>query len=156
MIPKTEYSPLLPIGFHPFSLMELRELCVNKFPHSITRNDIMLGLEKVIEMMEDVGLEGDVWIDGSFLTEKINPNDSDIVVFVLSEECESKEKAEVIKNIRSNLRDQFLCHSHIFPEYPKDDDRAVYFEWSRSYWIRQFGFSRGEEIKGIAVYKLKE
>ncbi len=35
----------------------------------------MAGLEAVIKRLVDTRIEGELWIDGSFLTEKIDPGD---------------------------------------------------------------------------------
>jgi len=65
---KPEFSPLLAIGRQEMSLAELRRLCVYDFPLSTTRPKIMEGLEKIIEELRVNSVEGEVWINGSFLT----------------------------------------------------------------------------------------
>jgi hypothetical protein len=39
-------------------------------------------------------------------------------------------------------------------EYPIDHDLYMQSEWDRAYWIRQYGFSRRDVQKGIAVLEL--
>jgi len=40
----------------------------------------MANLETLIGGLRFIGIEGKVWVDGSFLTEKIDPNDVDILL----------------------------------------------------------------------------
>ncbi len=70
-----EYPPLLPPGLHHMSLRELRDRCVAAFPHSWSRRTIMELLEGVLARLEAAGGAGDLWIGGSFVTEKEEPDD---------------------------------------------------------------------------------
>ena len=79
-----EFPPLLPEGRHPMSIEVLRQQCVERFPLSRTRAKIMAGLAEVIERLIQHRVVGELWVDGSFLTEKINPGDVDVVLRVPS------------------------------------------------------------------------
>jgi hypothetical protein len=57
------------------SLTDLEELCVRRFPQSRTGEEIVNGLRSVIQRAVQTGIDGEVWINGSFLTEKIDPAD---------------------------------------------------------------------------------
>ena len=61
---------------------EIRYLCVDdaRFHLSNRRAKIMENLETLIGGLRVIGIRGKVWIDGSFLTEKIEPNDVDILL----------------------------------------------------------------------------
>lgn len=138
------------------TLADLRKLCVDRFPLSISRDTIMDGLERIIARLRDKKVEGDIWIDGSFLTEKINPKDSDIVLHVqgLFYDNAEPEQQEAIKWVSSNLKMALDCDSYFFVEYPKDHPFGDESEWDKAYWIRQFGFSRGDDYKGMALIRL--
>ncbi len=77
-----EYPPLLQLGFHPMDLAGLGALCVARFPDSLTRPTIMEGFRQVIERLNQSGLPMVMWVNGSFLTEKLNPSDVDMVAKV--------------------------------------------------------------------------
>ena len=79
---KPEFPPLLGPGLHPFSWLELRAACVDAFPLSQTRLEIFTGLEEVIRELQRLGITGELWLDGSFLTRKIDPDDIDLVLGV--------------------------------------------------------------------------
>ncbi len=107
---KVEYPPLLKLGFHQKTLEELREMCVNSFPTSKIRTTIMDNLEIIINELIKNKVEGEVWVDGSFLTEKIEPEDSDILLYFSGDFYDNgtPEQQMVIDRIGGNLKAQFL------------------------------------------------
>lgn len=153
LAPNTEFPPILPPGLHLYSLADLREICVNRFPNSNTRPSIMDGLEYIVNQVHNVGIEAEIWINGSFLTHKENPKDSDIVVKVDATIIDygTEEQKTVLEWINSNLSTDHFCDSYLMPIYPKGDPNQVLNDYNIAYWLRQFGFSRGVEYKGIAV-----
>jgi hypothetical protein len=116
----------------------------------------MDGLEAVVAKLTAERIEGEVWIDGSFLTEKIDPDDSDIVVAVTGVFLSAATPAQktLMNWIESNLKGSHRCDSYLHVEYPAGHDLAGYSEWMRAYWIRQFGFSRGDDFKGMALVRV--
>jgi hypothetical protein len=152
-----DYPPLLPVGFHEMSLSDLRKLCVVPFSASSTRAQIMTGLEQVLAEMQRVGIEADVWINGSFLTVKDDPEDSDIVLCVdsdFADKCTPPQEA-VLNWIAGNLKTGLLCDSYVFCRYPEGHPDFWVGEWMYAYWLRQFGFSRQDGPKGLALIKAK-
>ena len=148
-----DFPPLLELGWHHMSMSDVRRLCVDAFPLSATRAGLMAGLETVASRLVAVGIVGDLWIDGSFITEKINPKDTDILLHVdgmSMYECGTLEQRDVIDWIIRNLKNtDLLCDSyHLFtyhiPHLLVDEG-----EWNRSYWHHQFGFSREFDAKAI-------
>lgn len=156
---KLEFPPLLPAGLHPKSLAEVRGLCVNAFPLSTTRAAIMADLEKAVQRLVAVRIRADVWVDGSFLTEKINADDVDIVVCAQGAVYDggSAEQREALDWVKSNLKysQGMLCDSYVFYTYPESDSLYWVGEMMRAYWMKQYGFNRTEDyFKGIAVVVL--
>lgn len=151
-----EHPPILPIGRHVMVLEQLREMCVDKFPGSTTRTQIMGGLESIVSQLKSVGIIAEVWVDGSFLTAKRDPKDTDIVLRIPASVYDdgTEEQRRALDWVNSNLKNDLLCDSYLFYVYPADDERAVLNDYNHAYWIRQFGFSRGYELKGIAVIQL--
>jgi hypothetical protein len=150
---KEEFPPLLSVGFHDFDIAGLRRLCVGRFPHSLTRPRIMDGLERVLSLMQRNGMRGEVWINGSFTTEKLNPDDADIILIVEAAEFKAfslEQKAFFNQFSSISLKDQFRCDNYAMIR-DKDDPTN---EWLQAYWLRQFGFSRADDMKGLAVIKL--
>lgn len=155
-IAKREFPPLLPPGFHPMTLMDVHGLCVAPFKLSTTRATIMLGLEAVVDRLRRDGVEGELWVDGSFLTEKIEPEDVDVVMVVSSDHLSTATAQQLyaVDWLKSDLKPSHRCDSYVLVAYPLGHSLAGYGEWMRAYWIKQFGFSRGDEFKGMPVVKV--
>lgn len=153
----SEYPALLPLGWHQKSIAELRRLCVDRFPLSNTRDMIMRGLERIVDTLRSHNIVGDLWINGSFVAEKINPNDVDVVLFVDGAFLENAtpQQKQAIDWLNSNLRDSHYCDSYVSTKWPESSPLYSYGEYWRAYWIRQWGFNRNDEpVKGIAVIPL--
>jgi hypothetical protein len=117
----------------------------------------MDGLEQVLTQVSETKLKAEAWIDGSFLTEKPEPDDSDLVVRVTGWDfaLASPEQEAVVNWLNdADLKPGYFCDSYCFVEYESSHPLAGVGEWCRAYWIRQFGFSRETEMKGLAVVKL--
>lgn len=156
-VAKSEYPGLLPLGWHQKSMAELRKVCVDRFPLSSTRDMIMGGLEDIVNKLRSHNLVGDLWVNGSFMTEKINPNDVDVVLFVDGEFLKNAtpQQQEAIDWLSSDLRKSHRCDSYIGIRWPESSPRYSEGEYWRAYWTRQWGFNRNDEpVKGIVVISL--
>jgi hypothetical protein len=160
--PKTDYPPLLGAGLHPMTMAQVQTLCVGGFPTSTTRGRIFGGLTSLLAELSAAGMTGNVWIDGSFVTQKIDPSDCDLVVEapgiqvldqgppVLQKLLRTRFKAE-----RAQTKVVYRCDAFLFPDYP-----VVHVDYGlsmslRAYWLKQFGFDRaGKQPKGMAVVTL--
>src|SRR6266404_1591008 len=114
---KPEYAPLLPIGRHALSLTELRALCVDPFPLSASRPRIMAGLEAVVQELNSVGIVGELWVDGSFLTEKVDPEDVDASLRITSElwDNTSTEQRQTLEWLASaDLKTSYACDLYLW------------------------------------------
>ena len=67
-------------GLHEMAVPDMRTMCVANFPLSGTRAMIMEGLIAILKRLRTAGMgDADVWVNGSFLTKKIDPNDVDLL-----------------------------------------------------------------------------
>jgi len=149
---KPEFPPLLAPGFHEVTASGLRQLCVTPFPSSLTRATIMDGLESVLARLTEVGLQGELWADGSFLTEKLSPDDVDALLCIKGDVYHDRTgpQHEVISWVQGNLYDSLRCDTYVFVDGQEPSES----EWWRAYWIRQFGWTRSDRMKGIALMRL--
>ena len=116
----------------------------------------MRGLSIVIKRLIGARIEGELWINGSFLTEKIDPQDSDVVLAADSRIVDTGGTILQVKTldwIGANLKTKHMCDSYVFFDYPPGHPYEAVGQWMRAYWIRQFGFSRKDQPKGIVVVK---
>jgi hypothetical protein len=155
---KEEFPPLLTAGFHMLTLAQLRELCVGPFSLSRTRASLMDNLERICDKLLEAGVIGELWVDGSFLTNKIDPSDIDIVLRAESAffEGASKLTQEAMRWVDTNLKNEYSCDSHVFLDWPEAQHGAYELgEWFRRKYIRLFSLSRTDVVKGIALVSLR-
>jgi hypothetical protein len=158
-IGKPDYPPLLATGFHDMTLKSSREVCVDRFPLSQRRPILMDGFERLVSLLITKRVPGQFWVNGSFLTEVLEPDDVDIVLALKLDEweaCDDEQKAFIDGLGAADLKPQFHCHANSWILFP--EGHALYWEgiWSLAYWIKQWGFSRGEtRRKGVAVVSLR-
>jgi len=154
---KVEFSPLLPLGFHEMTLLSLHEICVARFPSSVTRSSIMAGLENIVDQLKYCRIKMSLWIDGSFMTEKLDPEDSDVVACISGKDFDAatqQQRLTIQRLVEADNKLPYVCDFYAFVEYEKGHRLAAQSEWMRAYWLRQFGFSRHDEPKGLAVVNL--
>ncbi len=155
---KQDYPPLLPEGFHAYTLPEIYDFGVARFGLSETRKNICDGLARLSDILENGGVPCDVWVNGSFMTEKYDPEDADLLVRV---DCQFLENASpdqhsVLEWINKfgPLEDGLLCHTFVDVVYPPGTPIGETSKQQFGYWQSMFGLSRGNNEKGIAVLKI--
>lgn len=132
-------------------------MCVTEFLDSKTRDSIMQGLETVVHSLLEARICGDLWVDGSFLTAKIDPNDVDLLLHIKPDfyGTATDEQKQVLRWFgEEDLKSDYLCDSYVMYEYPQGDPQEAENEWERSYWIKQYGWSRGLDMKGIVLVSI--
>lgn len=137
------------------TLPELRQLCVGGFPLSTGRDPLMCSLEALCTAASVALISSEIWVDGSFLTKKIEPRDVDIVVVVQSSSLPGTAVQQVV--LKKIHQQQFInpvrCDSYLLVQYPSGDPNYQLSEVMRAYWIRQFCFARNQDMKGLAVIR---
>ena len=116
----------------------------------------MKWFDAIVNHLSQRGIEGELWVNGSFLTEKINPNDVDMVLCLNSSFVDNASTAQrsTLGWFESNLRDSHLCDTYVHIEFPSSDPQYWVGFFMRAYWMKQFGFSRSDQLKGIALVRL--
>lgn len=154
---KPEFPPLLSPGFHLMTLDDVTRLCVDEFPLSTTRAPIMDGIAHLCETLDNEGIQCDAWLDGSFLTQKIDPRDVDVVFRILAEFLDrgSPHQRRIIEwATHLDRYDTHKCDTYAWLEHPPGHR---YFPDSKELgekWAKWFGESRGGVPKGIAVVQI--
>jgi hypothetical protein len=151
-----DFPPLLSLGFHKLTMEAVEQVCVTPFPLSTSRPIIFNRFVTFVRRLEVAKVAGELWLDGSFLTEKINPKDVDVVLRVDGSiyNAGTPEQREAIDWVIANQKLTLMCDSYVLFEYPPGDPLHDEGSWWYSYWHRQWGFSREDDPKGIAVLSL--
>jgi hypothetical protein len=157
-----DYPPLLPAGLHPKTWGELEALCVTAFQLSQSREEKFSGLRRLIDRLRADGIEGELWVDGSFLTQKNEPGDIDIVLsvdlnFVIRGNPEQLALLSRLGSANPATRAEVLrdysCDTYILFDIPVGDPNYPGRDM-RQYWLDQFGSDRSGNPKGIAVVSI--
>lgn len=117
----------------------------------------MQGLQQFIGRLIASGLTAEIWLDGSFLSEKIDPADVDIVVrcdAISQYDSGTPEQRAAIDWVIANQKISLKCDSYPLFYYPPGHPLHTEGEWWYSYWHVKWGFSREEDPKGIAVIRI--
>jgi len=152
-----EYTPLLAPGLNFLTLLQIRGLCVENFQLSKTRNKLMVGLESVVGYFRKENISAEIWIDGSFVTEKIDPKDVDIVLCMQHEQYAKmlpKQRDVISWFTNQSLLGPYGCDHYYFFEYSSGHPDFDKGQIARTYWLGTFGEDRDGFKKGIAVIKI--
>lgn len=152
-----DFPPLIPVlGFHHLSLGDIEQVCVDPFPLSTSRPAIMSGLRTFVQRLEEDGVKGKLWIDGSFLTEKIDPKDVDILLLYdgVAYNTGAVAAHDRVDWVIANQKDTLKCDSYILMQYPTGHPLHTEGEWWYAYWHHKWGFSREDDPKAIVVLEL--
>ena len=154
---KPEFRPLLEPGLHVMSLDDLENLTVNNFPLSTVRSKYMNNLRTLLTQLSNVDVIGEVWVNGSFLTEKIDPEDVDVLLRCPAAEHDNgarTKRSAIDWSVARERHEDLSCDAYLLPEYPVGDPLQATSDQIREYWQYWFGTDRSGAPKGIAVVRL--
>lgn len=131
------------------TLAELNEVFSKGFPLSITRRLIFDEFATyVADLQSGLNVPMEVWVNGSFTTLTLNPNDIDFVIFVGSQIA--NQHVELIRFYRAKRGQEGSLTDGYFVETvpPGHPDYRIY-QFNRDDRYRDFGFDRLNKQKGI-------
>lgn len=147
---------LISPGLHRMDMSDFKQQFVDNFTVSRTRT----GIFNSFLMWKDNLIRNyrihEIWVDGSFVTNKINPNDIDVIVYVYATDYLKLSKNW--KSIRSAKNIDAYMTLAICEENEKCVDPKEYYAFvnHRNYWRGQFGFDRNDNPKGIIILDCEE
>ena len=113
----------------------------------------MLGLRGIVDKLIAAGISGDLWVDGSFLTEKLEPGDTDVALEVSEAffmAATTKQRGILSWLGNPSTKSTYMCHAFSFCDVPAGHAFHPGFD-IRGYWLDEFGSDRGNNPKGIVV-----
>src|SRR5262245_28434346 len=122
-----DFPPLLPQGLHAKTWAEIEAMCVTGIPLSTSRPTLLAGLRALVDRLMAVGVTGELWIDGSFVTQKLEPADVDIVLHLTPAAFSNGGQAlQALLRwigsgdaaIRAQVKQQFHCDVYLCFDYP--------------------------------------
>ena len=141
----------LPAGIHDYTMVEFIQRFVEQFPTSQSRTRILESLVLFFRELLQTGTPHEIWIDGSYATSKVNPNDADVVVFL------HHSQAIVLQPQCTLLRKKYYPTLDLYFAVAVSDETQkatsandfLKIQNNRNYWRGQFGFDREDKPKGI-------
>lgn len=150
-----EHDPLLGPGRHVMTMPELIDLTVTNFPNSNMRTSLYEELRNLVLYLEDIGCPCELWINGSYLTGKIDPADIDLaIVFDLADFRNLPHEIQL--SCFTNLNGQ-KAYSPLLDTYlsfcvSSDDEQSRELD-TRDYWSKWWSRDREDNLKGyICIY----
>jgi hypothetical protein len=155
MIPDFDSNGNLPPGLIPTSIKELKKHCVLDFGESSTRNEIFNGYTKYCREMIVLEVAIKQWLGGSFITNKINPNDIDFVTHIDGNKADELDEMgqQIFINLhdRKKTKSEYLCD--VFDPilvYPEEQSDLFEFAVNQmKFWLKYLGRDRNKNLKGI-------
>jgi hypothetical protein len=132
-------------------LDDLRRLCVDGFPTSTNRKSLADAFEEVVDSAAECALSYEIWVDGSFLTSKLDPADVDAVfVFNPGAVAEAEYDAQaLVQQIGKNLRDETGCDTYVVLAFPAGHPLHQEAVRRLQHWLAQFGYDRSGSPRAL-------
>jgi hypothetical protein len=147
---KKEYDPLFEYGFKEIALWQIDSIFLEPFGENEQRKRLINRFNAYLNEFSYLGINAELWIDGSFSTIKPEPEDID-VVFLLDDNEVNNLKDRKLKL----FEDLFLDREMVKARYSVD----VYFidrndEIEKQKWITTYGFD-SRKINSKGIYKIQ-
>jgi hypothetical protein len=143
---KKEYPPIIENGFQTITISELEDKFLNPFGDNTHRRKLIERFKVYLNEFMAIGINAEVWVDGSFTTTKPDPDDIDIVFLFRKTDIDylSGKKALLFESLfmdRDTIKTRYGIDVYFI-----DKDNASEIEQ----WIETYGFdTRKLNSKGI-------
>lgn len=159
LVPDFDEHGVLPDGVHKCDEKGFKQRFVDEFPASETRPRLRQGFRALREEVVKHGPPGVQWVDGSFVTTKLNPGDIDIVTFMDLERLNalSRDNQAAVERLvkgRECTKAAYGCHTFLVPSCEPNHPFFPKFEQRRRYWRKWFGKTRPGRSKGFVAMAL--
>lgn len=133
-MPKADFQPLFESGIHKITLSKLAEITSGS-PPTEKRRELMVGFAGFLRHAMSANLHSmEIWIDGSFMTVKDEPDDVDCVLWVPRSHVDQCSEADYDK-LQTLLNRPFIRYKFGVDLYIGDPDAAD----ELSTWEHTFG-----------------
>lgn len=141
-------------GIHSYTISNFEKQFIDHFPSSRTRKKLYINFKKWLRKVSKIQTPRFIWLDGSYITEKSNPNDIDLVIFYRPEQIKSEKEAQKINILVHHTSRAYGCDAYVafdLEHLPQDVANQHYHPQSImvKYWMGQFAFDRNQNPKGM-------
>ena len=159
MIPEFDNNGNLPPGIYRQSLDDFKQKFVIDFFTSSTRHVIYNGYISYCKQVVSFDIVSINWITGSFTTNKLNPEDIDIVVHFdpkkyrsMIDQLDFEIKFQYAQE--SDIKKMFYCHAFYVPTYPENDPRYILTVKQSNMWKKFFSTDKNGNDRGLIEFDL--
>lgn len=152
------FPPLLPPGFHDFDDDKVKLICVDAFPQSVRRSMLYCNYTQLMADLRSINNQFhcflEIWVDGSFTTEKPEPDDIDMLL-VIDYLLLNTIPAMFYPQIEKILNRAYIKHNYhidlllLYKNHPTSD-----YDEDRMHWRGVFCHDREDTPKGVARLSL--
>ena len=145
-------------GLHSMTVAEIEAALVTAFPHSTTRRQILAGYRKHLAEVQAIIPTFAQFLNGSFATNKNDPSDANLVVFMDGVTVDnlpqaSKDKLRLLLS-GPVTKSTHMCDAYFCPVYPPNHPSNNFSRSQRKYWMGEFGYDRQDVPKGIVTVSI--
>ena len=137
---------LIPYQIIETDMATFEHFFVTNFIKSTSRKDLFKQFSSYVEDLKHiVGGSFYLWIDGSFVSQKLNPKDIDILIFV--ESVILKEQETALNLVKKRFQPEI--DSYFIEVLAENHPKYFLFEINQKEWLFTFSTSRSFQNKGI-------
>ncbi|TAF63742.1 MAG: hypothetical protein EAZ55_12810 [Cytophagales bacterium] len=150
---------LLPISKIQIDLPTFEQIFVSGFPNSVTRPRLWANYQAFIQRFEQRVTSHFVqWINGSFVTQKENPNDIDLITFIDYSIFEPMEAEQYFEEFWSYNLEKEGLDSYLLGVYPPEHAKySKYQKYCHDWYIKYCNAKQQqtilENVKGFIELK---
>ena len=138
---------LSPYTVIPSTFETFEEMLVQSFPTNSTRHVILEGYKQYLTCLKNVlNCPFYQWVDGSFVTDKLNPNDIDIVTFV-NHDVFSRKERELMGLIAPESKLIYKVDAAFVQFFPPNHKLHYATQWDINFWKKFYGNTRPDAFK---------
>jgi hypothetical protein len=143
---------LIPNEPHQTTLDEFQQVFVDSFPESETRKRLFDNyLDWIFDFQRDISPNFTQWINGSFVTQKLNPKDIDFVTFLEWGDFENKEKTGEMDRFWSFSNEDKGLDAYLLAAYEAGHPDFLEFVRFKSVWVKRY--SNGSKNDNLHTIK---
>ena len=157
-VPPFNKDGVLPDGIYDCGEELLKTRFVSQFPNSSTRDMICNGFLDYRGEVNCVVEAAIQWVDGSFVTEKLDPRDVDVITFCdyeyFSTASGNQQKAIMdLLNAKEGTKAEYSTHSFFVPVCSPEHPFYSKYEDVRHYWRKQLGRTKTIRLPSGEIVK---
>jgi hypothetical protein len=153
---KQDHQAIFGPGRHPLSINDMRTILVQPFP-ATRRFDLYAAFYSLVSELKACQVRCEIWIDGSFVTYKPEPDDIDFTIMIDATEFDTlDENGKSLLERLGHAEEKYLgcldCFLCIV--YPKGDPKRR--DDPPEDWAKQWSIEHNERyLKGFAVMRVE-